>query len=53
MRMVRPGDTLYMIAWEAGLDYRQLANWNGLVAPYRLTRGTRIRLSAPSGAEVE
>ena len=47
MRMVRPGDTLYMIAWEVGLDYRQLANWNGLVAPYRLTRGTRIRLNAP------
>ena len=41
-----------MIAWEVGLDYRQLANWNGLVAPYRLTRGTRIRLSAPGGVEV-
>ncbi len=50
MRIVRPGDTLYMIAWEAGLDYRQLANWNDLVAPYRLTRGTRIRLSAPGGS---
>ena len=53
MRMVRPGDTLYMIAWEVGLDYRQLANWNGLVAPYRLTRGTRIRLSAPGGPKLE
>jgi lipoprotein NlpD len=51
MRMVRPGDTLYMIAWEVGLDYRQLANWNGLVAPYRLTHGTRIRLSAPAGSK--
>jgi lipoprotein NlpD len=36
-----------MIAWEVGVDYRQLANWNDLVAPYRLTHGTRIRLSAP------
>jgi lipoprotein NlpD len=51
MRMVRPGDTLYMIAWEVGVDYRQLAKWNGLVAPYRLTRGSRIRLNAPSGSK--
>ena len=34
VRMVRPGDTLYVIAWEAGIDYRQLADWNGLAAPY-------------------
>ena len=47
VRMVRPGDTLYMIAWEAGLDYRQVAAWNGLVEPYRITRGMRIRLSMP------
>ena len=47
VRMVRPGDTLYMIAWEAGLDYRQVADWNGLVEPYRITRGMRIRLSMP------
>ena len=46
-RVVRPGDTLYMIAWEAGLDYRQLADWNGLVAPYRMALGRRIRLSVP------
>ena len=52
MRMVRPGDTLYMIAWEVGLDYRQLANWNGLVAPYRLTPGARIRLSTPGGSKL-
>ena len=51
VRMVRPGDTLYMIAWEAGLDYRQLAEWNGLAAPYRIMRGMRIRLSAPGRSE--
>ena len=50
-RVVRPGDTLYMIAWEAGLDYRQLADWNGLVAPYRMALGRRIRLSAPGGTK--
>lgn len=50
-RVVRPGDTLYMIAWEAGLDYRQLAVWNGLVTPYRMALGRRIRLSAPGGTK--
>jgi lipoprotein NlpD len=40
-----------MIAWEVGLDYRQLADWNGLAAPYRLTQGTRIRLNAPGGTQ--
>jgi lipoprotein NlpD len=40
-----------MIAWEAGLDYRQLADWNGLVAPYRITRGMRIRLSDSGGSK--
>lgn len=27
---VEPGDTLYSIAWRHGLDYRELARWNGL-----------------------
>jgi lipoprotein NlpD len=40
-----------MIAWETGLDYRQLADWNGLVAPYRLTRGMRIHLSGPGDSK--
>jgi lipoprotein NlpD len=51
--MARPGDTLYMIAWEVGLDYRQLADWNGLMAPYRIASGMRIRLSPPRGWEVD
>ena len=50
-RVVRPGDTLYMVAWEAGLDYRQLAEWNDLVAPYWMALGRRIRLSAPGGTK--
>ena len=49
MRLARPGDTLYMIAWEAGLDYRQLADWNGLITPYKINSGMRIRLSDPGG----
>ncbi len=46
-RIVRPGDTLYMIAWESGLDYRQLAEWNNLRLPYKLPIGGRIRLTPP------
>jgi|TARA_B100000959_G_scaffold918_1_gene968 lipoprotein NlpD len=47
-RIVRSGDTLYTIAWEAGLDYRDVARWNKLVAPFRLTPGDRVVLS-PEG----
>ena len=46
-RVIRTGDTLYLIAWESGLDYRELADWNNLVAPYRLRPGNRIYLTAP------
>ena len=46
-RVVQPGETLYMIAWEAGLDYRQLAEWNGLVNPYTLKAGRRLKLVGP------
>jgi len=48
-RIVRPGDTLYMIAWEAGLDYRLLAEWNELREPFTITVGQRIRLTTPRG----
>ena len=48
-RVVESGDTLYLIAWESGLDYRELADWNGLSPPYRLKSGNRIRLTPPRG----
>lgn len=41
---VRRGDTLVAIAWRAGLDWRQLAQWNGLVAPYTILPGQMLRL---------
>ncbi len=47
-RVVREGDTLYTIAWEAGLDYRDVARWNDLEAPYVLSIGQRIALGGPS-----
>ena len=45
-RIVRQGDTLYTIAWEAGLDYREVARWNRLGPPYPLSPGDRVILSA-------
>ncbi len=43
-RTVKAGDTLYSIAWEAGLDYRELARWNGIPPPYRIKPGQQLRL---------
>jgi len=42
--VVRRGDTLYSIAWEYGLDYRQIASINGIRRPYTIYVGQRIRL---------
>jgi lipoprotein NlpD len=47
---VRPGDTLYSIALEHGLDYRELALWNGLDNPGALRIGMQLRLTAPAGS---
>ncbi len=45
---VKTGDTLYSIALEFGLDYRELALWNG-IDPTRIRVGQQLRLSPPSG----
>ena len=45
--IVRPGDTLYRIAFDHGLDYRQLAAWNGLTDPSRIRVGQALRLTPP------
>jgi lipoprotein NlpD len=44
------GDTLYGIAFRKGLDYRDLARWNGIAAPYTIYPGQRLRVSAGSVA---
>ena len=44
-RVVR-GDTLYAIAFKHGVDYRDLAAWNGIAAPYRIYVDQELRLSA-------
>ena len=42
--VVRTGDTLYGIAFRHGLDYRQVAQWNRIPAPYTIYPGQRLRL---------
>ena len=44
---VRRGDSLYTIAFGAGLDWRDLAEWNGIRAPYTIYPDQELRLSAP------
>ena len=42
------GDTLYSIAFKRGLDYRDVAQWNGIAAPqYKILVGQEIRFSPP------
>jgi len=41
---VQEHDTLYSIAWRHGLDYRDLARWNGLGPEYRIAVGQQLAL---------
>ena len=44
---VARGDTLYSIAFRKGVDFRDLAQWNGIAAPYTIWPGQRLTLSPP------
>jgi lipoprotein NlpD len=48
--VVKRGDTLYSIALEHGADYREVAQWNGLTDPTKISVGQQLRVK-PSGAE--
>ncbi len=48
--VVKKGDTLYAIALEHGLDYRELAQWNRLDDPSRIREGQALRLGDPRAA---
>lgn len=43
--VVAKGDTLYSIAFRKGVDFRDLAQWNGVAAPYTIWPGQRLTLS--------
>lgn len=47
---VQKGETLYSIALEYGLDYRELAVWNNLGDINRILVGRSLRLTAPVSA---
>ena len=45
--VVKRGDTLYQIALDHGLDYRELAAWNGIENINVIRVGQVLRMSAP------
>lgn len=48
---VKPGDTLFGIAWYTGNDYRDLADFNNLSAPFRIYPGQILRVTAPASQQ--
>ncbi len=49
---VRKGDTLYLIALDHGLDYKELAEWNAIANPNVIRVGQQLRLTAPASSVV-
>jgi lipoprotein NlpD len=50
---VKRGDTLYSIALEHGADYREVAQWNSLDDPSKLSVGQMLRVTAPAQQAVQ
>jgi lipoprotein NlpD len=48
--IVKRGDTLYSIALDHGVEYRDVARWNNLDDPSRLRIGQELRMTAPPEA---
>jgi lipoprotein NlpD len=42
--VVQQGDTLYKISMQYGVDYRELASWNGIGAPYTIYPKQTLRV---------
>jgi lipoprotein NlpD len=42
--VVKPGETLYSIAWRYGRDYRELGSANNIAPPYTIKAGQVLRL---------
>lgn len=47
---IKRGDTLYSIALEHGIDYKDLIVWNSIENPNRIRIGQTLRISAPGAA---
>lgn len=50
---VKKGDTLHSIALDQGVDYRDLAAWNGITDPNRIALGQQLRLRPPGAPSAE
>jgi lipoprotein NlpD len=50
VHVVRRGETLYQIAFQYRIDQRDLARWNRIRNPDRISVGQRLRLTPPRGA---
>jgi lipoprotein NlpD len=48
--VVRAGETLYSISMRYGLDYHDVARWNGIGRDFRILAGQRLRLNPPPGS---
>jgi lipoprotein NlpD len=47
--IVRRGDTLYSVAWQNGLNFRQLAEMNAIRSPYTIYVGQSLRVAPADG----
>ncbi len=44
---VKRGETLYSISWRYGYDYREVAGWNNIPAPYAIYPGQELLIITP------
>jgi lipoprotein NlpD len=51
--VVKKGDTLYSIALENGADYREVAAWNRLSDPTKISVGQVLRVTPPEESGVQ
>jgi lipoprotein NlpD len=52
LHTVRKGDTLYSIALRYDADWREVARWNGLAAPYTIEVGQQLKVMPPTSTTV-
>lgn len=45
VHVVKTGDTLFSIAWRYGVDFKQVAAWNGINQPYRIYPGQKLKVA--------
>ena len=48
---VRRGDTMFSIALDHGLDYKELTAWNNLINPNLIRPGQQLRIKPPAGVQ--